>query len=215
VKWRFFANPIAGGAEPDHNVVVNMLRLVTTVPLLLVMCPHLLTGQTNSLVLKTTVCAVADKPSAFDGTLVQIEATYAGSFEGSYLSDPTCGKSVWFTTPDGVPSLAAIVVSGSSPQVAKPKFDLVRDKEYKKFAAFAYAMGPLLLPEYTVKATFVGRIDRCRHFKINDRGFGNGFGQMGLSEFQFVLRSVSSVSAEEFYLVAPTRSVLTDHISEN
>src|ERR1700685_2168713 len=84
MKWRFFANPIAGGAEPDHNVVVNMLRLVTTVPLLLVMCPHLLTGQTNSLVLKTTVCAVADKPSAFDGTLVQIEATYAGSFEGSY-----------------------------------------------------------------------------------------------------------------------------------
>jgi hypothetical protein len=193
---------------------VNRLYLTTAVLLLLVACPPLLAGQTDGSVLKTTICAIADKPNLFDGRLVQITATYGGSFEGSYLSDPACSKSVWFTTPDGVATLAVITIGSSYPQVAKPKFELLRDKDYKEFTAFAYATGENFLPEYTVKATFVGRIDHCKNFKILDSGFGNGFGQMGRSELQFVLRSVSNVSAEEFYLIAPIRSILPDYLPE-
>jgi len=56
---------------------------------------------------------------------------------------------------------------------------------------------PNLEPQYQVTAIFIGGIDRCKDFKVDKKGFGNGFGQMGQSRFQFVLRSVSDVSPDE------------------
>ena len=182
---------------------------------IVLVCSYVATGQRTSEVVNTTICKISNKPSAYVGKLVRIRAVYAGSFEGSYLADPTCGKSVWFTTPEGNANVAAIVVHSPYPKMPDTTFQLVKDKEYDKFTKLAYARLENLQPEYDVTATFIGRIDRCKDFKLDKKGFGNGFGQMGQSEFQLVLRSVSDVNAEEAKsIVEPTRSAIPDHIPE-
>jgi hypothetical protein len=49
-------------------------------------------------------------------------------------------------------------------------------------------------PAYKVTATFTGRLDRCRNFKLGRDWVGNGFGLMGQSEYQFILLSVSDIN---------------------
>jgi hypothetical protein len=165
--------------------------------------------------MEATICRIVTHPSSYDGKLVRVRAYFAGSFEGSYLVDDKCGKGIWFTTSDGVRSLAVILVHNPYPDVPEPDFSLVKDKEYEKFTTFAYSIGVNMEPEFKVTATFAGRIDRCRGFKLNKSGFGNGFGQMGQSEFQFTLQSVSEVSVEEAKNpFAPVRSELPTHLPE-
>jgi hypothetical protein len=189
------------------NVDVPTSGRVASVLAAVLVCSYVAAGQTTSEAVDTTICKISNKPSAYNGKLVRIRAIYAGSFEGSYLGDPTCGKSVWFTTP-------AIVVHTPYPKVPDATFQLVEDEEYDKFTKLAYATVENFQPEYQVAATFTGRIDRCKDFKLDKKGFGNGFGQMGQSEFQLVLRSVSDVNAEEAKGIEPTRSAIPDHIPE-
>jgi len=146
---------------------------------------------------KTNVCKLFGNPSAFDGKIVQIKATFSGSWEGEYLRDAKCEKAIWFTTPEGSPGVAAMVVPADHPTPRPLTFALVKDADYEKFTRYAYATVENLQREYEVTATFTGRIDHCNGFKKNPDGFGNGFGHMGASEFQFVMKSVSDVVAEQ------------------
>jgi hypothetical protein len=93
----------------DNLDVHTSGRVVSALALVLV-CSYLATGQTPSEVANTTICKISSKPAAYDGKLVRIRAVYAGSFEGSYVLDPACGKSIWFTTPEGNANVAAVVV---------------------------------------------------------------------------------------------------------
>jgi len=198
------------------NVDVHTTRVASALAIALV-CSFVAAGQTSVEAVNTTICKISSKPSAYDGKLVRIRAVYVGSFEGSYLEDPTCGKSVWFTTPEGNQNVAAIVVHTPNPVVPDASFRLAKDKEYDKFTKLAYSTVENLKPKYQVTATFTGRIDRCKDFKLDKNGFGSGFGQMGQSEFQLVLRSVSDVNAEDakgIGLLEPTRSAIPDHIPE-
>jgi hypothetical protein len=178
---------------------------------ILLTCQSALLAQSPQKIVGTSICKIFSKPSAYDGKLVRIRAVYAGSFEGSYLFDPKCGKDVWFTTP-----ISAVAVSGLYPKVAEPSFSLIEDKEYQKFKHFAYPTAENLQPSYRVTATFTGRIDQRKGFKIEKNAFGNGFGHLGGSEFQFILRSVSDVAAEEAKgNLEPTQSVLRNQIPEH
>ncbi len=162
-------------------------------------------------------CKIYSNPSAYDGVMVRIRAVYSGSFEGSYLSDIKCfDKSLWFTAPEGIASMAAANLGGRSyPKVAEPDFTLVKDKEYEKFTRFAYATVENLEPAYRVTATFTGRLDRCRDFRLGKNWVGNGFGQMGQSEYQLVLKSVSEIDVEQATgHVETVPSKLPDDISE-
>jgi hypothetical protein len=181
---------------------------------MLVVCSYITAGQTARHAANTTICKIAAKPSEYVDKLIRIRALYAGSFEGAYLVDPTCQKSVWFTTPEGMAKNTAIIaVQGQPPKTAEPSFELVKDEEYDKFEKLAYATTENLLPEYEVTAMFTGRLDHCKDFKVNKNGFGNGFGQMGQSEFKFVLQSVSESKVKEAEgVLAPTRSTISDHI---
>ena len=91
--------------------------------------------------MEATICRIVTHPSSYDGELVRVRAYFAGSFEGSYLVDDKCGKGIWFTTSDGVRSLAVILVHNPYPDVPEPDFSLVKDKEYEKFTTFAYSIG--------------------------------------------------------------------------
>ena len=145
--------------------------------------------------------------------MVTLEAVYAGSFEGSYLIDPICRKSVWFTTPEGNANLAAITVHVPYPKTPERNFQLIKDEDYEKFRKFAYLMVENFQPEYEVTARFTGRIDRCKDFKVDKNGLGNGFGQMGRSELQLLLQSVSDVKTKKAEgVLTPRRSVLSDEI---
>jgi hypothetical protein len=173
------------------------------------------TGTTESL----TACKLYTSPSAYKGMMVRIRDVYLGSFEGSYLSDIKCHKGMWFTTPDGNPGMNVAVISrrGQDPKVAGANFSLVADQEYAKFTQFAYATVENLEPAYKVTATFKGRLDRGKNFKLGKDGFGNGFGQMGQSEYQLILQSVSEVTVEEAppFGPEPILSILPDHISND
>lgn len=68
---------------------------------------------------------------------------------------------------------------------------------------------------FTVKATFVGRLDRRKNFKRGKNGWGNGFGADGASEYQFISHSVSEVDVEQAppFGPQPIESTLSDHIA--
>jgi hypothetical protein len=201
--------------QSEDNSGVKMMLRVASVLAIFLAWSYFAVGQTTTETVNTTICKISHRPAPFEGKLVRIKAVYAGSFEGSYLLDPACGKSVWFTTPDESANIAAVLGDSAYPKVPEATFDLVRDKEYEKFTNLAYAAVENFQPEYEVTATFTGRIDRCNDFKVNKKGFGNGFGQMGLSEFQFVLHSLADVNAKKAEgLVEPTRSALPSYIPE-
>jgi hypothetical protein len=175
---------------------------------ILLACHCALSAQASS-TKDLSSCAIYTDRS-HDGTMVRIRAFYAGSFEGSYLIDIKCNKALWFTTPEGKSAFAAILVRGPYPKVAKTDFALVEDKEYEVFTRFAYATVENLEPAYKVTATFTGRLDRSRNFKLGR----DGFGQMGQSEFQLVLQSVTDVEAEEAELIPLIHSTLPNRLEE-
>ena len=127
----------------------------------------------------------------------------------------SAAKKSGFTTPEGnAGNIAAFVVPRPYPEMPEATFALVRDKEYEKFAYFAYAT-TRGQSEYEVSAAFIGRVDRRKNFKAGKYG-GNGFGHMGCCEFQVMLRSVSEVKVGEAKgSLIPTRSALPDRLPEN
>lgn len=79
-------------------------------------------AQGRSEVINTTICNIAKRPSAYDGKMVRIRAVYGGSFEGAYLIDSLCKKSLWFTTPRGKPNVDTVLVHRPYPKVPETTF---------------------------------------------------------------------------------------------
>jgi hypothetical protein len=168
----------------------------------------------------TTLCAIAENPSDFNNKLVRIRGDVWGNFEYSELGNDRCSITIWFAygTGEGMPGLEAYVPGGSRPgaedaegrRILPIPVKLVQDFRFRRFQqvmrarVIADARSEKTNPnEYVfhrVTATMIGRIDAVSpdiyafHLKRTqmDKADFLGFGQMGLFDAQFILRSVES-----------------------
>jgi hypothetical protein len=159
----------------------------------------------------TTICEIVRKPDFYDGKLVEVTATQSGTWEGSWLLDTHCDEAFWFTTPEVAAEIASITGDTTTP---KARFRVVENDDYRKFSQYANATVENFQREYDVTATFVGLVQRRDDFKLSPNGFGNGFGHMGVSEFQFVLRSVSNIKAQKTNVLTTIPSIVNEAIPE-
>jgi hypothetical protein len=160
---------------------------------------------------KTSICEIVRKPDSYDGKLVEVTATESGTWEGSWLLDTHCDEAFWFTTPEIAAEIASITGDTTTP---KAHFRVVEDDEYKGFAQYANATVENLQREYDVTGTFVGLVQRRKDFKRSPNGYANGFGYLGSSEFQFVLRSVSNIKAQKTNALTTIPSTVNEEIPE-
>ncbi len=165
-----------------------------------------------------SLCAVAENPPAFNNKLVRLRGHFSGNFEYSMLSGDGCEQALWFEYGGGggPPSLAAHVGGGARPgsEDATGKLilpipvKLVHDSKFETFEKQVEAMAnadvayeqehPDKFIDHCVTATFVGRIDSVsrevhqfhKNHPTKEHNDGLGFGQMGLFEAEFILRSV-------------------------
>jgi len=212
--------PLRSLRSQDDNAAVGVYRKRGILAILLLGCVHLALAQIKDAALNASICQLFENPSKYEGKLVRIRAVFVGSFESSGIVDPKCHKSIWLTTPSGLlRSVGAILISQRSPSVPRADFELVKDKDDEKFDRLTSSFGKSNWPycaDYKVTATFTGRLDHRLDFVKDEKG-ANGFGHMGLSEFQIVLRSVSDVQSEDDpceFLPHPTLTELPDHISD-
>ena len=170
--------------------------------------------------LETTVCAITEKPSAFNNKMVRIRGHVFVNFEYSTIEGDGCSDGLWLTYGDGSgpPGLVAYVSGEAQPGAEDPngeyvapiRVHLVRDSNFTKFermmaaAARADSRAAKSNPDeyvyHRATATFVGRIDAVSpeihafHQKQSptDKADYLGFGQMGLYDAQLVVKSVES-----------------------
>jgi hypothetical protein len=133
--------------------------------------------------LETNVCAVVDKPSAYNNKIVKVRGYVSGNFEYSILVDERCpDQGIWFAFADGSgpPWLTTTVRGKGTPGGKDSKgratpplpVRLIRDSsfvELKRYWAISAKGGacaegppptfPADCTTYRVTATFVGRID--------------------------------------------------------
>ncbi len=136
---------------------------------------------------------------------MEIHATYSGTFEGAWISDTECKDLLGEIVPPfqrGMDKPYDDVVRRVSKEYGIT--DVIRDKGWKEFN---YASNRLYtghgsrLPDGTitkgkydyVRADFAGVLVVKRDFCF-ERGFGNGWGHLGMSRFLLVLQSVSDVT---------------------
>jgi hypothetical protein len=140
---------------------------------------------------EATVCAMLQKPSAFNGKLVHVKGTVKSGFENFSLSEGGCGA-IWVDFAD-------------DPYVSpRPKFKLVRDAKFGEFER-------LVKTSSSAEVTLLGRLDGVDEVKTTTHvthqpkhkngsvsaivGQGEtGFGHMGQYNARLVLKQVLSVS---------------------
>jgi hypothetical protein len=168
--------------------------------------------------IETTVCAIAENPSAFNNKLVRIRGHVSGNFEYSMLGGDGCSASIWFAygADDSPPGLVAHVPGGASlgaedfkgKRILPVPVKLVRNARFNRFERLmearvkADAKSEKSQPDnpifHRVTATFIGRIDgvspeiHAFHLRRSSTDGADflGFGQMGLFDAQLVVRSV-------------------------
>jgi len=164
------------------------------------------TGERSkeSPILHTSICKALAKPERFGWKLVEIQATFGGTFEGAWISDSDCNDLLGQIVPPfqrGMDKSYDDVVQRVSKQYGLT--DVIRDKEWETFdnaSRQLYTGLDYRLPDGTwvtgkydfVTANFTGILVVKRDFRIT-HGFGNGWGHLGISRFLLVLRSVSNV----------------------
>jgi len=182
--------------------------------------------------IETTVCTILEHPSVFNNKMVRIRGYASGNFEYSELGADGCSGSIWFAygNGEGPPDLVAYVNGGARPGaedadgrlILPVPVKLVQDSNFQRFQklmiARAKADERTLKKEnadtwtfYRVAATFTGRIDAVSddvhafHLKRKDTDRADflGFGQMGLSDAQFVLQSVGNDAVLEKFPPIP------------
>lgn len=175
--------------------------------------------------IETTVCAILEHPAAFNNKMVRVHGYVSGNFEYSELGAEGCPNSIWFAYGNGEGSagLVAYVNGGARPGAEDAEGRLilpipvkvVQDLGFRRFERLMRARvkadersekeNPNKYVFHRVSATFTGRIDgvtedvHAFHLKrkATDRADFLGFGQMGLFDAQFILRSVGSDAALE------------------
>ncbi len=170
-------------------------------------------------IVDTTVCAIAQNPTDFNNRLVRIHGSASGNFEYSMLSGDGCPSEIWFTyADDAPPGLVAHVPGAALPggedadgrRILPVPIKLVEDADFRRFQRLmrerakqdeiSTKRSESDYVSHEVAATFVGRIDAVSqevhqfHLKrsVGDRADYLGFGQMGLFDVQFVMRSVGN-----------------------
>lgn len=169
------------------NTNVNPSLSVSAV-LLLVLWAVPLTGAPP---VQATVCAILQKPSAFNGKLVQVKGTVKRGFENFSLAGGGCGA-IWVDFADD---------RYVNP---RPKFKLVRDANFVEFERLVKASS-------AAEVILLGRLDGVDAVKttthVSDRrkhkdgtvsavvGWGSaGFGHMGEYKARLVLKQVLTVN---------------------
>jgi hypothetical protein len=181
--------------------------------------------------IETTVCAILEHPSAFNNKMVRIRGYASGNFEYSELGADGCTASLWFAYGNGggPPDLVATVLGGARPGsedaegrlILPVPVKLVQDSNFKRFQELMVARAKTDERDmkedgetwtlHRVTATFTGRIDAVSddvhafHLKRKDTDRADflGFGQMGLFDAQFVLRSVGNDAVLENFPSTP------------
>jgi len=164
------------------------------------------TGERSkeSPILHTSICEALAKPERFGWKLVEIQATYGGTFEGAWISDSECKNLVGQVVPPfqrGMDKSYDDVVQRVSKEYGLT--DVIRDKGWEEFnnasrqlytgLDYRLADGTWVQGKYdSVTAKFTGILVVKKDFRVK-RGFGNGWGHLGMSRFLLVLRSVSNV----------------------
>ena len=140
---------------------------------------------------QTTVCEILQKPSAFNGRIVQVKGTVTVGFETFSLYDGSC-VSIWIDYA-GNPNITPAV-----------HFKLVRDANFAEFER------RLAKGNTSLKVTLIGRLDGVDEIRekttIRERQTGSdgtlsgvvnrtstGFGHMGQYKARLVLKQVLAV----------------------
>jgi len=179
----------------------------------------------------TTVCAILEHPSAFNNKVVRVRGYASAGPESSELGADECTGTIWFAYGggSGPPGLVAHVGGGAQPgsEDAEGKWirpvpvKLVQNLNFNKFQKLMRAQAKADERDlkkdgetwtfHRVAATFTGRIDAVSddvhafHLKreVIDRADFLGFGQMGLFDAQFTLRSVANDAVLENFPPIP------------
>ncbi len=168
------------------NIIVDHL-LRTSSALLLALWSAPLLGAPP---VKASVCEIMQKPSAFNGKLVQVRGIVNSGFENFSLSESGCGP-IWVDFADE---------RFVSPE---PKFKLVRDMTFLEFERRVKA-------DSSAEVTLIGRLDGVDQIKTTTSvthkrkhkdgsvsavvGTGStGFGHMGEYKARLVLKRVVNV----------------------
>jgi hypothetical protein len=149
-----------------------------------------------------SLCALESNPARYNGKMVRVRGSVVHA-EGLYLS-AKCGRG------EGGVALSFPLENSTTPQ----PFQLVRDEAFERFKDFiehdnapvpkiapsilepeSSKVTPHTAPRYcSIQVTVIGRFMAV---SANDAGRGHGFGHLGLSPFQVVVRSVKDPEAKE------------------
>jgi hypothetical protein len=177
-------------------------------------------GTVQQKPVETTVCEIAENPSAFNNKLVRVRGHVSVNFEYSTIEGDGCSDAIWFAYGDdsGPTGLVATVMGGARPGaedadgklIPPVRVKLIRNSNFSKFQrmmAAAVKADDLAMKSrkdelvtHRVTATFVGRVDgvspeiHAYHLKRSplDKADYLGFGQTGLFDAQLVVKSVEN-----------------------
>jgi hypothetical protein len=183
--------------------------------------------------IETSVCKIADDPTAYNNKLVKVRGYVYGNFEYSILVDEQCpDNGIWFAFADGSgPPWLTITISGrgtpggrDSKGRATPPLPvrLIRDSNFEelkhywtisaKGEACADGPPPAFPPDcttYRVTATFIGRVDgvsREVHAAHLKRSFRDAVDGRGFGQMGMFDAQIAVQSVEK--VVAEDESVI-------
>src|SRR5215470_5258138 len=109
-QYRMVEKPGCGVPTIMEEIVTHTKRLASLLVFLVLAIPAF--AQTS-----TTICAITDDPSLFDGQLVRIRALWVDEFEINVIRDPdvNCFGVIWL---DGQPQFGAIKNSNGGEMAA-------------------------------------------------------------------------------------------------
>jgi hypothetical protein len=168
---------------------------------------------TPAAVTETTVCAITNHPSNYDGKTVRLTGTVQAGFDSFILRADSCSTPLWLSFPAGTKaksgpaiSLTLSLAAGPDRASGRPALTLARGAGFDQFEKLLTEK--VKLPgmclgcvKNDVKATLVGRIDGVDEPGLKRDASGKfvaiaGFGNLNVYPAQLVIQSISDVSAQ-------------------
>jgi len=137
--------------------------------------------------LKVTMCDLYNDPQKYAGKMIEVRATIAG-YRDPKLEQPA------FAPQEPCAASGYMTIGLELPQNAKPKpkFDLIRDESFQKYAE-------ALQKPMRIEATLEGRFDPTfiwRNHKRERVGEGEGYGKQDSEDGRLVLYRMSDVETK-------------------